>query len=100
MRLVKKSPDKSDVDAIRKILMSEWDPIGCGVPDDEYDSYIPRIYRLIQEGNTVDQLAAYLYKLETISMGLQGGEKVMEMDRQVAKSLLALGHRGSEKYRC
>jgi hypothetical protein len=32
---------KADVDAIRRVLMPEWDPIGCGAPDDEYDSYFP-----------------------------------------------------------
>jgi hypothetical protein len=63
---------KADVDAIRRILMAEWDPIGCGVPDDEYDSYLPGIYRLIQARVGVEGLAAHLDKLETLSMGLAG----------------------------
>lgn len=54
--------------------MSHWNPIGCGVPDDEYDSYIPVIYRLIQEGDA-NRLAAHLYQLETESMGVQGSRE-------------------------
>jgi hypothetical protein len=61
---------KADVDAIRRILMAEWDPIACGVPEDEYDSYIPGIYRLMQGRAGVEGLAAHLGKLETLSMGL------------------------------
>lgn len=42
------------MDAIRKELLSEWDPIGIwnyvgpGAADDEYDSHIPGIYLLVQ----------------------------------------------------
>lgn len=72
----KRSRDwKADVDAIRRILISEWDPIGCGVPEDEYDSYIPVIYRLMQARAGVERLASHLEELETESMGLRAGEK-------------------------
>jgi hypothetical protein len=74
---------KADTDAIRHILHSEWDPIGCGVPHDEYDSYIPGIYRLLQECGDVRKLAAHLEKLETISMGLPSNSP---RNRRVAKS--------------
>lgn len=67
--------------------MSHWDPIGCGVPDDEYDSYIPVIYRFMQERTTVDELASHLQKLETISMGLDGD---WSRNQRVAKLLLEL----------
>ena len=26
---------------VRAILHGDWDPIGCGVPEDEYDDYSP-----------------------------------------------------------
>ena len=35
---------------IRKILLKDWDPIGIGDDDcayDEYDMYIPTIYKLV-----------------------------------------------------
>jgi hypothetical protein len=78
---------KADVAAIRRTLMSEWDPIGCGVPVDEYDSYIPGIYRVMQSSAGVEGLADHLQKLETGSMGLRGN---VARNRRVAKMLLDL----------
>ncbi len=78
---------KADVDAARRILMSEWDPIGCGVPDDEYDSYIPVIYRLMQARVGVADLASHLEMLQTQWMGLQARP---EVNRRVARLLLDL----------
>jgi hypothetical protein len=78
---------KSDVDAIRRILMSEWDPIGCGVPDDEYDSYIGTIYRMMQERASIDVLAAQLNMLVTGPMCLKVQPR---KDRRVAELLLDL----------
>ena len=76
---------KADVDAIRPILMSEWDPIGCGVPDDEYDGYIPVIYRLMQARVSIEDLASHLQEIETERMGLPARP---EVNRRVAKMLL------------
>ena len=33
---------RADVKAIRKILITEWDPIGCGVPDFDNEGRIIR----------------------------------------------------------
>jgi hypothetical protein len=76
---------KADVDAIRRILMADWDPIGCGVPEDEYDSYIPGIYLLMQRRASVEELASHLDKLETVSMCLPGNAP---RSRRVAQRLL------------
>ena len=65
--------------------MAEWDPIGCGVPDDEYDSYIPAIYQLMQLPASVERLADYLQEVETKSMGLTARSDV---NRRVATLLL------------
>ncbi len=78
---------KADVDEIRRVLMSEWDPIGCGVPEDEYDRYIPVIYHFMQEHVATEVLASHLEKLETQSMGLSARP---EVNRRVAKMLLDL----------
>jgi len=81
-----KSPDwKKHADEIRKILISEWDPIGCGVPDDEYDMYIPEIYLLLQARVDVTELADHLETLETKNMGLTGNPL---RNRRVAEMLL------------
>jgi hypothetical protein len=78
---------KADVDAIRSLLMAEWDPIGCGVPDDEYDRYIPTVYRLMQASVKEDVLAAYLTEIETQQIGLHARP---EINHRVAKLLLDL----------
>ena len=76
---------RADVEAIRKILISDWDPIGCGVPDDEYDDYIGGIYSLIQRQVSVDELTLHLDKLESDTMGLPA---VSNRNLAVAKLLL------------
>lgn len=52
---------------IREILIQEWDPIGVrDVPQaqDEYDSYIGRVYvMLMDEGATRQAVAAYLFDI-------------------------------------
>jgi hypothetical protein len=58
---------------IHDILIQEWDPIGvCDEPkaQDEYDSYIPPIYRLLTEVVSVETLARYLERIETDWLGL------------------------------
>lgn len=51
---------KAHAAAIRVILHQDWDAIGCGVPEDEYDSYLWPVLRLLQDGATRETLAAYL----------------------------------------
>jgi hypothetical protein len=76
---------------IRQVLLREWDPIGVGdIPEaqDEYDSYVGGIYRLLASGASEYQIIDRLYNLETVSMGLPGdrarlkgvAEKLAEID--------------------
>jgi len=66
---------------IHEVLIREWDPIGVGkMPQtqDEYDSYIPVIYRLLAEGADDNSIARHLESIETDAMGLRSqGEKNM-----------------------
>jgi hypothetical protein len=62
-------------DAVRTILLNDWDPIGVrDVPEaqDEYDSYAPAIARLVAAGTSVSDLSAHLLEIETDAMGLRG----------------------------
>ncbi len=79
---------KAGFNAIRKILISEWDPIGCGVPEDEYDAYIPQIYRMIKARTNMEALASHLDELETKQMGLLPAHQ--ERNHRVARMLLDL----------
>lgn len=78
---------KADVSTIREILNGDWNPIGCGVPEDEYDSYIPDLYRLMQRGVSLEELRGVLDAIESEKMGLQA---VPERNRHVAQLLIAL----------
>jgi hypothetical protein len=63
--------------AIRRILMSEWDPIGVNdTPEaaDEYDGYIDPVLDLLNAKAGSDEVAAYLRKVETERMGLTNAQ--------------------------
>ncbi len=59
--------------AIRAILLRDWDPIGIygEGPDDEYDSYIGGVYRLLATGTSTNEIAEHLRKIEEEAMGVQ-----------------------------
>lgn len=70
---------------VRKVLMNEWDPIGAGVPDDEYDSYVNQILSMPKEEVTSDSLTSYLMMVQNELMGLPPNEA---KDRGVAIKLV------------
>ena len=76
-------------ESIRRILFEDWDPIGINdsAPDDEYDSYVGGIYRLLVSGASEHQIIERLYQLETTSMGLSGDRERL---KSVAEKLLKL----------
>ena len=51
---------KAEAHAINLILWKDWDPIGCGVPEDEYESYVWPLYRLLIDGKDRVAIAEYL----------------------------------------
>lgn len=60
---------------IDEILRKDWDP--CGVSDcvaarDEYYSYLPKVFRMALENGTQQEIAKYLFLVETQSMGMEG----------------------------
>jgi len=68
--------------AIQKILIDEWDPIGVGdIPEaeDEYDSYVPEIYKMLISRKPKHEMFEYLWWLETEHMGLTGDRQRTEM---------------------
>lgn len=60
---------KADAAAVRRILHQDWDPIGCGVPEDEYDSYLWPVLRLLQEGAPREEVADYLRRTADETIG-------------------------------
>src|SRR2546422_882097 len=60
-------------DSIRHILLHDWDPIGVAdVPEaqDEYDSYVGGVYRLLASHCSADEMIDHLLKIESQTMGL------------------------------
>jgi hypothetical protein len=78
----------SDVNAI---LWRDWDPIGCGVPEDEYASYAPEVVRLLTEGAPAGEIAAYLREASAGMMRAAVPERRLA---EVVAKLMAL--RGGE----
>lgn len=67
--------------AIRRALMERWDPIGVKViaeAQDEYDHYIPTIYKLLVSRSPKQEIFGYLWWLETDHMGLVGDRQATE----------------------
>lgn len=68
-------------DAIRKALVEKWDPIGVReIPEaqDEYDHYVPAVYRLLVTRRPKQELFDYLWWLEREHMGLSGDRQATE----------------------
>jgi len=76
---------------IQKILWENWDPIGVYEAgsdwDDEYDSYVPNIFRLAIEGNDHVLIAASLTATINKNIGLSAGDN-NEHDIKIAKLIV------------
>ncbi|WP_196140649.1 hypothetical protein [Aliikangiella sp. G2MR2-5] len=74
---------------ISRILWKDWDPIGVYNEedewDDEYDSYVPHLFRLAIEGKDAFHIAASLNSTATQNMGM-GTDK--ETDLKVANLII------------
>ncbi len=60
---------------VREVLRREWDPIGVygfDGADNEYDSYIAPILRLLEKRASVDEIFEFLSWVEVEHMGLTG----------------------------
>lgn len=85
---------KAESSAIRKILHQDWDPIGCGVPEDEYDSYVWPVYALLIRDAPRDEVAAYLRWAADVNITLPVPEEKLAV---VLDKLMALDLGGQEK---
>lgn len=76
-------------ESIRYILFYNWDPIGINdlAPDDEYDSYVGGIYRLLSSSASEIQIIEHLRQIETIGMGVCSNRERL---KNVAKKLIKL----------
>jgi hypothetical protein len=78
-------------DAVRAILLADWDPIGIrDVPQaaDEYDEYAPPIAKMLADEASIVELSRYLLEIETETLGLKGDPV---RARRVAEALSDIG---------
>ncbi len=81
--------EKAFYKEVSKILWEKWDPIGVNDGDnewdDEYDSYVPHIFRLAIEGNDATRIASSLSASAETNMGLSAAR---EHDLKVAQIIV------------
>lgn len=73
---------------IDEILFKEWDPIGVSDfdgPSDEYQGYLPQVFRRALENDNPAPIAEYLTLVTTESMGMSAAK---EYDLKIAKLIL------------
>lgn len=80
-----------DFRSVRKILWEDWDPIGCGVPMDEYDDYVPAVLRLLIERKPAEMVADYLRVTAAETIGCPVSDERLA---HVVDQLMALGGDG------
>ncbi|MEQ1492659.1 MAG: hypothetical protein ABL932_19115 [Terricaulis sp.] len=85
---------KAETRAINTILWQDWDPIGCGVPEDEYETYVWPVYKLLIDGAPRETIAGYLRETadEVITVSVPENRLQLVVDK-----LMALGVKASGK---
>ena len=75
---------------IDEVLFYKWDPIGISDGDwarDEYQSYLPQVFKMALENNKPEAIANYLTIITTENMGLS---ETKEHDIKIAKLILEI----------
>ena len=86
----------SELEAIKALLLHEWDPIGVfdiAEAKDEYDAYAFQVYKMVREDADATAIARYLNWVVTSRMLLPSN---LDQDRAIATKAVAiheLGHR-------
>ncbi|ACA88560.1 hypothetical protein [Shewanella woodyi] len=79
---------------VDEILFYLWDPIGvCDIPmaRDEYQSYLPQVFKLLMNDSKDHEVSAYLVKVESGSMGMSANsKKALEVARLLIETKEAL----------
>jgi hypothetical protein len=60
---------RKDTPAISLLLWALWNPVGTDVPLNEYESYVPSIWKLLREGAEATAVAKQLKSIVDSRMG-------------------------------
>jgi hypothetical protein len=63
---------KKHAPELNLLLWALWNPIGASVPLDEYESYVPPIWKLLVVDASVEDIAAELRRIEQDQMDSAG----------------------------
>jgi len=85
---------KAEVRLINTILWTDWDPIGCGVPEDEYESYVWPVYKLLIDAAPREDVVAYLRWAADENITVPVPEDKLQ---RVVDKLMALGFARSKE---
>jgi hypothetical protein len=92
MRDSRKAKATKIQDSIRRILYHDWNPIGVSdLPQDEYDSYIAPVYRILAGNRSEQELVECLSRTESDVVGERSGSPAKW--RPVAIKLLEIDTR-------
>jgi hypothetical protein len=88
---VSASGARTSFEQVQAILRGDWDPIGCGVPLDEYDSYAWPVLKLLMARAPRDEIAGYLRKVadEAMSSPVPEDRLARVVDRLIALDVSA-----------
>lgn len=78
---------KIRLEPLREIGFRDWDPIGVGVPADEYDTYLLKAAGQIANGRSDDAVADYLVSVEVEEMGLGSAPDLQKRALAVASAI-------------
>ena len=77
--------------SIRQIFLHDWNPIGFGVPSDEYDAYIAPVYRILVGSRSEQVLCEFLFRTARDTIGVaKDNVEHFELGRPTARKLLEL----------
>ncbi|WP_297513522.1 hypothetical protein [uncultured Caulobacter sp.] len=80
---------KIKLEPLREIGQRDWNPIGAGVPADEYDTYLLSAAGQIVNGRSDDAVADYLMSVEVEQMGLDPAPGIRARALVVASAIRA-----------
>lgn len=77
---------------LREIGWAKWDPIGLGGlddtwPADEYDAYLLQAAGRVWNGQSNEEVADYLIRIETEHMGMDAAPGIRQRAFDVVKSI-------------
>ena len=81
---------RSKLEALKSLLLREWDPLGlsnCDGAEGHYDPYAVRILEMLTEGADAVVVASYLNSVVTFEMSLTAN---LECDRAIATNAVAI----------